>query len=72
MEPLDSLLVTLTGSIHPLNYFALFTIPLTAIAVYAAAVSLNLQLHTNWILYLITTPLGFVLFVVGLFKKRAS
>ena len=67
-EPRDSLLVTLTGRIYPLNYLALFILPLTAIAVYAAALSLNLQWHTNWILYLITTPLGFILFAVSLVK----
>jgi hypothetical protein len=71
-EPRDTLLVTLTGRIHPLNYLAIFILPLTAIVVYAAALSMNLQWNTNWILYLITTPLGFILFAVGLFKKRAS
>lgn len=68
----DSLLTTLTGRIPPLNYLALFLLPLTAIAVYAAALSLNLQWHTNWILYLVATPLGFIFFGVGLLKKRGQ
>ena len=72
VEETDSLIVTLGGRIPPLNFLAIFALPLTAIAVYAAALSLNLQWHTNWILYLITTPLGFVLFGVGLFKKRST
>lgn len=72
VEETDTLIASLTSRIHPLNYLAIFALPLTAIAIYAAALSLNLQWHTNWILYLITTPLGFVLFGIGLFKKRAS
>lgn len=72
VEETDTLLTSLTSRIHPLNFLAIFALPLTAIAVYAAALSLNLQWHTNWILYLITTPLGFVLFGVGLFKKRST
>lgn len=65
----DSLITSLTGHIPLLNYLIIFLLPLTAIAVYATALSLNLQWHTNWILYLITTPLGFILFTVSLFKK---
>lgn len=63
------LLSTLHGRISPLNYLALFTLPLTAIIFYALALALNLQLHTNWMFYLITTPLGFILFGIGIFKK---
>ncbi|MBI5932824.1 MAG: hypothetical protein HY867_03880 [Chloroflexi bacterium] len=69
-EETPSLSATLRGQIHLLNYLALFALPLTAIAFYALALTLHLQWHTNWILYLITTPLGFVLFGVSLFKKR--
>jgi hypothetical protein len=69
-EETATLITTLGGHIHPLNYLAIFALPLTAIAVYAIALSLNLQWHTNWILYLIATPLGFILFGIGVFKKR--
>lgn len=72
VEETDSLVTTLSGRVHPLNYLILFLIPLTAIAFYALALSLNLQWHANWILYLIATPLGFVFFGVGLFKKRGD
>jgi len=67
-----SLITTLHGRIHPLNILTIFALPLTAVAFYALALSLNLQWHTNWLLYLIATPLGFILFGVGMFKKRAS
>jgi hypothetical protein len=71
-EETATLITTLSGHISPLNYLALFALPLTAIAFYALALSLNLQWHTNWILYLIATPLGFIFFWVGLFKKLRS
>ena len=71
-EETASLIATLRGQIHPFNYLALFALPFTAIAFYALALALNLQWHTNWILYLITALLGFVLFGVGLFKKQTS
>lgn len=71
-EETASLVTTLRGRISPLNYLALFALPLTAIAFYALALTWNLQWHTNWMLYLITTPLGFALFGIGLFKKRTS
>jgi hypothetical protein len=68
IEQHDSLLVTLTNRSSPLNYLSLLALPLTAIAVYATALTLNLQWQSNWILYLVTTPLGFVLFGMSLYK----
>jgi hypothetical protein len=68
VEQNDSLLTTLTNRASPLNYLSLLAIPLTTIAVYATVLTLNLQWQTNWILYLITTPLGFILFVMSLLK----
>jgi hypothetical protein len=68
VETGEPLTTALHGRFHPLNYLALSALPLTAIAVYALALTLNLQWHTNWVLYLITTPLGFVLFGVSLAK----
>jgi len=50
------------------KFLSLLTIPITGVGIYALAMSLNLQWHTNWILYLITTPLGFILFGMSLFK----
>ena len=51
-----------------LNYAGLLALPMAAILVYALAYSFELRWHTNWILYLITTPLGFGLFIVSLIK----
>jgi hypothetical protein len=68
VEQNDSLLISLTNRASLLSYLSLLALPLTAITVYAAALTLNLQWQTNWILYLITTPLGFILFVMSLFK----
>lgn len=68
VEQSESFLISLTGPVHILNHLSLLAIPLTAISVYALALALHLQWHTNWILYLITTPLGFILFAVSLFK----
>ncbi|MBI5353521.1 MAG: hypothetical protein HZB50_12845 [Chloroflexi bacterium] len=68
VEQGDSLLVTLTSRAHPLSYLSMLAMPVTAILVYTLALTLNLQWHTNWILYLITTPLGFILFGMSLFK----
>lgn len=70
-EETPALLALLRGRIQPLNLLALSALPITAIAFYALALFLHLQWHTNWILYLITTPLGFILFGIGVFKKRA-
>lgn len=50
------------------NYLSLLGIPVASVSFYALAVFLNLQWHTNWVLYLITTPLGFILFGVSLVK----
>ncbi len=72
VEQGESLLVTLTGRADPLNYLSLFAMPLTAILVYAIAAALDLRWQTNWILYLVTTPLGFILFGVSLFKVRRT
>lgn len=51
-----------------LNYLGFWAIPLAAILVYALATAAGPRWHTNWILYLVTTPLGFVLLLVSLFK----
>jgi len=51
------------------KFLSLLAIPATGILVYALALTMNLQWHTNWILYLITTPLGFILFGVSLYRS---
>ncbi len=50
------------------NYLALFAMPVTAIVIYAAAYAGGLEWHTNWLVYLVTMPLGFLLLGVSLVK----
>ena len=71
-EQNDTSLINLPGNAHPLNYLSLLAIPLTAILVYALALSLNLHWQVNWLVYLITTPLGFILFFVSLYKTSKT
>lgn len=52
------------------NFMGLWALPLAAILVYALAAAAGLRWHTNWAFYLVTTPLGFVLLLVSLFKIR--
>ena len=63
-----SLLDALSGHVSVWKYMSLFALPLTGVLVYALAMSLNLEWRTNWILYIITTPLGFILFGISLYK----
>ncbi len=50
------------------HYLALLLIPVAASLVYAAAYYAGVRWYTNWILYLITTPAGFILFFISYFK----
>lgn len=50
------------------NYLALFALPMTATGIYTLAYSWQLVWYTNWLLYLVTTPLGFVLLGISLVK----
>ena len=67
-EDEGSLLDAHCNSIPVWKYISLLALPLTGILVYALATALQLQWQTNWVLYLVTTPLGFVLFAVSLVK----
>lgn len=64
-----SLLDQFHGRVSMWRFISLLALPLTNIGVYALALSLDLRWHTNWILYLISTPFGFILFGVSLFKS---
>lgn len=55
-----------------LRFAALLAIPATSVAVYALALWLQLRWPTNWLLYAITTPLGFVLFGVSLYRTSRA
>ena len=67
-----SVLNTLSGPVPGWKYFTLLALPVTGILLYAVAVALDLQWYTNWILYLITTPLGFILLGLSLYKLAHS
>lgn len=57
------------GPAIPLRRLApLLALPATSVAVYALALWLELRWSTNWLLYLATTPLGFVLFGISLYR----
>lgn len=67
-EEVGSCVDTLQGPVPARRFLVLFGVPLMGTLVYAGAMALGLQWQTNWVLYLITTPLGFILFGVGLYK----
>jgi hypothetical protein len=50
---------------NPLNYLLLFLIPLVASTIYFFALVNNTHLHTNLIVYSISTPLGVILWLIG-------
>jgi hypothetical protein len=63
-----STLESLQGQVSIWKIISLLALPLTSTLVYAAAMWLNVQWQTTWILYLITTPLGFILFGVSMYR----
>ena len=68
IEKQESLL-TDVGELPPFkNYLAVLLMPLVAIVIYGVAYAQGLQWHINWIVYLITMPLGFLLLGVSLYK----
>lgn len=71
-QPEGSLLDGLNGPIRWRNYLGLFCLPAASVAIYALALALGLRAPTSWLLYLITTPLGFILFALSLAKLRAT
>jgi hypothetical protein len=62
-----SLIGELSGRIPLWNIGSLLAIPLVSTLVYGLALSRNVQWQTNWNLYLIATPLGFILFGISLY-----
>jgi hypothetical protein len=67
-EDEGSLLDVLRGPASIWKYTSLLAIPVSSVLVYAIGMSLHLQWQTNWVLYMITTPLGFILFGTSLYK----
>ena len=68
VETRESVLSGTIRSVPPWNYLGLLALPLAAIGFYAAALTLGLEWRTNWITYLITTPLGFILLIFSLVR----
>lgn len=59
-EQRPDLLEVVIGHIRPCSCVPLVLMPLTAIIVYAPVAARGLHLPTNWVLYVITMPLGFI------------
>ena len=53
---------------QPWRHLGLLTLPFAAALVYAVAYAMVVRWPTNILLYLITTPTGFILFILSLFK----
>ena len=62
-ERRPDLVDTFVGRIRLRNCLLLFLIPLTATAIYAPVALWQWKLSTNWLLYVITMPLGFFFLV---------
>jgi len=58
-EQRPDLLEAMLGHIRPASCLPLLLMPLAAIVVYAPVALWEWKLPTNWLLYVITTPLGF-------------
>jgi len=65
-ERQPDLMDALVGQIRPRFCLWLLLMPATAIAVYAPAAVWGWNLPTNWVFYVITTPLGFFLLLRSL------
>lgn len=67
-EPEGSLLYPSDSNVPPWKYTSIMAIPVCAVAIYGLAMVLDLQWRTNMVLYLVTTPAGFILFGLSLHK----
>jgi hypothetical protein len=67
-ESRDSMLESTIGMNKAWHYLGLLALPVSATIIYTAAFSLGLRWHTNWIVYLLTTPAGFILLTVSIIK----
>ncbi|MBD3193278.1 MAG: hypothetical protein GF308_21770 [Candidatus Heimdallarchaeota archaeon] len=62
----------LSKKVPLLRYSILLIIPVLAIGFYSLSVALNLRVHTNWVIYLITTPMGFIMFILSVIMTFVS
>jgi len=65
-EQRPDLLEAVVGHIRPRSCLPLLLMPLTAILVYAPVAVWGLTLPTNWVLSIVTMPLGFFLLIRSL------
>jgi len=65
----NSLLDEFSRRISIWKFASLLALPIIGIIVYALALRLELRWQTNWILYVITSPLGIILFAISLYKS---
>ncbi len=61
-------IVAFPERVKPLNYLMLFAIPAVASSIYFLALATDLRLHTNVILYFVATPLGALLWLIGVVR----
>lgn len=54
------------GEVRAANYFLLFLVPLTAIALYAAALAADARWRTNMVVYYLFSAIGVVLWISGM------
>lgn len=74
-ETRPPLLESLSTPARGWNYPLLFLIPLSASVIYGLSLLLDLRLQTNWVVYLCTTPLGFLALIVSVirvWRRRAA
>lgn len=75
IESNSSLDMTFQGNLPIHRYLPLLAMPLTASLVYTIAISLDLIFPTNWIIYALLTPAGFVLLILSLiviFRRQSA
>jgi hypothetical protein len=63
-----SLLERLHGPVAPSRFMSLLALPAVGTLVYALAWVLHLRWYTNWVFYLLATPLGFILLGISLYQ----
>ena len=68
VEQRKDLIAALQGDINVRNYLLLFLIPFVAVIVYAFFLLSYLWIPTNILMYVMTTPLGFILFILSIVK----
>ncbi|MEW5872736.1 MAG: hypothetical protein AB1894_25985 [Chloroflexota bacterium] len=68
VEEPGSVLEDLQGKVGASSYLLLWAIPFSAIAIYTAAWYLGARIPTGWLVYAVTTPLGFILLAASIYQ----